>query len=268
MKTVTAGRLVYAVCYTQSTAADGPQERRAKSRLSSAARQRMNFRAAWQKLELTLAANFSRRDWFVTLTYDDAHLPPDRKAAGACMGKFLRALRYQRRQNRRELRYVYNIEEMPDDPLGPRRLHHHAVINCAGDPVETLAALWGRGQVHVEPLLDGPDDSYEARARYLVKERQPGEPGRKTGLRSWIPSKNLVKPQVESELVPDTVTIAAPPGAFILDSHGEQNVYGAYSYLKYLLPESRPRGRRRTHTDGNFDPRGSVYLSDREGEIP
>jgi len=241
LKTVRAGRLVYAVCYSQPSAADEPAERQAKSKTSSAARQRLNFKAAWQKLELSLAANFDRRDWFVTLTYDDENLPADRKAAGAEMGKFLRALRLQRRRNGKELRYVYNIEEMPDEPGGSRRLHHHAVINAAGDPGEVLQELWGRGIVHVEPLLDGPNDSYEARARYIVKERQPGEFGRKTGLRAWIPSRNLRKPETTSELVPESVTVAAPPGAYILDRHGEQNAFGAYAYIKYLLPERRRR---------------------------
>ena len=246
LKTVKAGRLVYAVCYSQPCAADAPAERQAKSKMSSAARQRLNFRAAWQKLELTLAANFEARDWFVTLTYDDAHLPPDRDAARAPMRKFLRALREQRRRSGRELRYIYNIEEMPEEPGGSKRLHHHAVINAAGDPAEALQALWGRGAVFAEPLLDGPNDSYEARARYIVKERQPGAYGRKTGLRAWIPSKNLQPPETSSELVPDSVAVAAPPGAFVLDRHDEQNAFGAFSYIKYLLPARPPKPRRRS----------------------
>lgn len=243
LKTVTAGRLVYAVCYSQAAAADEKPERQAKGKLSSAARQRLNFRAAWQKLELLLAANFEPEDWFVTLTYDDEHLPPDRKTAQREMGKFLRALRADRRRRGKEVRYAYNTEEMPDEPGGSKRLHHHTPLNCAGDSPELLTALWGRGQVYVEPLLDGPNDSYEARARYLVKERQPGAFGRKTGLRAWIPSKNLRKPEETSELVPDTVTITAPPGAYVLDRHGEQNSYGSYSYIKYLLPPKRKRRR-------------------------
>lgn len=243
LKTVTAGRLVYAVCYSQVMPTDDKQERQAKSRMSSAARMKLNFRAAWQKLELLLAANFGRRDWFVTLTYDDDHLPADRKAAGKEMGRFWRALRDQRKAAGKDLLYVYNIEEMPDEPGGVKRLHHHAVINCAGDPEETIQALWGRGRVHIELLLDGPSDSYEARARYLVKERQPGETGRKTGLRAWIPSRNLAKPETTSELVPDTVTVTAPPGAFILDHQDEQNAFGVYHYIKYLLPERERRRR-------------------------
>lgn len=244
LKTVTAGRLVYAVCYSQATISDDKPARQAKAKISSAARQRLNFRAAWQKLELILAANFGRRDWFVTFTYDDDHLPADRAAAGKEMGKYLRALRKQRKAKGRDLLYIYNVEEMPDAPGETGRLHHHAVINRAGEPAEALRALWGRGTVYVEPLLDGPSDSYEARARYLVKERHPGAKGRRTGLRAWVPSRNLVKPEVTSELVPDTLTIAPPPGAYVLDQQTEQNSFGSYHYIKYLLPAKKKSRRR------------------------
>ena len=241
LKTVKAGRLVCAVCYSQATASDGKAERQAKTKLSSAARQRLNFRAAWQRLELILAANFDRRDWWVTLTYDDAHLPPDRQAAQKELGKYFRALRGQARRAGAEIKYAYATEEMPDEPGGSKRLHHHFALTRAGLDVETVRTVWRRGGVHIEPLLDGPNDSYEARARYLIKERHPGALGRKTGLRGWSGSRNLAQPEITSELVPDTVTVAAPPGAFILDRHGEQNCYGSYVYIKYLLPEPRRR---------------------------
>ena len=95
LKTVTAGRLVYAVCYSQPAAADPPAERAAKSKVSSAARQRMNFKAAWQKLELTMAANFGAEDLFVTLTYDDRHLPENRDAAISRVRAFVGRVRRQ-----------------------------------------------------------------------------------------------------------------------------------------------------------------------------
>ena len=161
------------------------------------------------------------------------------------MGKFLRALRDQRKKAVRELLYLYNIEELPDAPGEDKRLHHHAVISCEGEPEETLRALWGRGSVHIEPLLDGPDDSFEARARYLVKERHPGAFGRKTGAKGWIGSRNLKKPVSTSELVPDTVTVAAPPGAYVLDRDSRQNAFGAFTFIKYLLPETPRRTHRR-----------------------
>lgn len=234
IKTVRAGRLVCAVCYSQAIGSDTPAVRQAKSRVSSAARQRLNFRAAWQKLELLLAANFEPSDCFVTLTYDDAHLPPCRSEALGYFKKYAARLRAAYRRAGHELRYVYTTETMPDAPDGQGRLHHHMVVTRI--EAETLRSLWGGGSVHIEPLLDGATDSYEARARYLVKERHPGALGRRVGLRAWSGSRNLRKPEETSELVADSVTITAPPGAFVLDRRDEGNCYGSYTYIKYLLP--------------------------------
>ena len=243
IKTIRAGRLVHQAVYPYTSPADEPHIRQAKQRMSSAARQKLNFTAAWQRLELLLAANFDETDWFVTLTYDDDHLPPDRDGAGRQMRNFLQRLRRHLRQRGAELRYVYNIEEMPEDQGGPRRVHHHAVIGGELD-ADTIRAVWGLGFVHVEPLLDGSRDGYEARARYLIKERHPGAVGRKTGLRGWTASRNLQQPEITTETVPDYVTLSAPPDAFVLDTHEEHNVYGEFVYLKYLTPP-RPKPKRR-----------------------
>jgi len=239
IKTVTAGRLVYAVAYSRALGSEEPAVRQAKTKISSAARARLNFKAAWQKLELLLAANFEADDLFVTMTYDDAHLPPDRDEAIKRVRAYIGRLRRQRKRHGLELRYLYNVEEMPDEPDGQRRLHHHMVVS-RGD-LEELRSLWGCGAVHIERLLDGDFDSYEARARYMVKERHPGQLGRKVGLRAWVPSRNLVKPSVETQTVPEGVVVAAPPGAFVLDRHEESNGYGMYVYIKYLLPMRRHR---------------------------
>lgn len=243
LKTVKAGRLVYAVCYSQPAAADEPKERAAKSRMSSAARQRLNFRQAWQKLELEIAANFTAGDWFITATYDDAHLPGDRDGAIRYMGKFLKRLRQQRKRRGQELKYIYVTEEMPDEPGRPGRLHHHLIVNACPEDEETVPALWGAGQVDMQALLEDPRDGYEARARYLVKERHPGAVGRKVGLRAWTPSRNLQKPEVSSELVPENLTLTPPVGAFVLDRSEDVNAFGSYVYIKYLLPERRRRRR-------------------------
>lgn len=244
LKTVTAGRLVYAVCYSQPMGSDEPKERAAKSRLSSAARQRINFRHAWQKLELILAANFEPTDWWITLTYDDDHLPEAREDAQKYIASFMKRLRAQRKRQGRELLYVYNVEEMPDEPGEEKRLHHHLVIPRVPGDEEIIPSLWAAGLVDLQPLLDGQYDSYEARARYMVKERHPGVVGRKTGLRAWTSSRNLKKPEVTSELVPENITITPPPGAYVLDRAGDTNVFGSYIYIKYLLPVPR-RGRQR-----------------------
>ena len=79
LKKQTAGRLVRAVCYTQVLSTDAPRARAEKAKCSTAARRKLNYRFAYQKLQMQLAANFTRRDLYVTLTYDDEHLPPNRR---------------------------------------------------------------------------------------------------------------------------------------------------------------------------------------------
>ena len=104
-KVIRAGRLVYAAVYSTVHPSDSPEARAAKTKCSTAARQRMNMKYAWQKLELLLASNFSARDLVVTLTYDDDHLPDDRDGAVEKIKRFWVQLRKARRLAGQSLRY-------------------------------------------------------------------------------------------------------------------------------------------------------------------
>ena len=233
---IQAGRLVSAVIYTQATIADEPPVRAAKQKISSAARQRLNQKASWQKLEYVTAANFDRDDLFLTLTYRDANLPKTREAAIRCCNAFLSLLRAQRHSRGEELLYIKNVEHLTDDE-SPGRWHHHLVINATGQDYEEIRGLWSRwgDNVDIELLLaDGQD--YASRARYMCKERPPA------GKQTWTPSRNLIRPKPKSELVDDSLTLAAPPGAIVLEQNQIDNGWGSYVYIKYLLPY-KPRRR-------------------------
>lgn len=220
--------MFYGVVYTQATAADTDRVRREKLKASSAARKKLNFRAAWQKLELLLAANFDERDYLVTLTYDDEHLPASKQAAVDCIRKYIKVLRRERAKKKLSLKYVYVTESRHGDG----RLHHHMVINGADGDTELIRSLWTGGAiVDVKPI--NPRE-YTALAQYLTKE--PRDAGGSNGQRSWTPSLNLDKPERTSELAEDYVTLSAPPGAEILETDGLQNGWGSYTYIKCLLP--------------------------------
>lgn len=231
-KVIRSGRLVYATVYSTVHPSDTPEARAAKTKCSTAARQRMNMKCAWQKLELELAANFGAQDLVVTLTYDDDHLPDDRDCAVVNVKKFWVQLRKARRLAGQSLHYVYVTEGVHGD----KRLHHHAVINGTGADLEHLQSLWTHGEIHIEPV---DAYGYEALAKYLTKE--PREHGSANGLRSWTPSRGLKKPERESSWVPDDVTLCAPPGAIVLDSDSIVNQWGEVKYLKYLLPDKQPK---------------------------
>lgn len=246
---VTAGRLVFEVCYTQILASDSAAARAAKSKCSNAARQKMNFRASYQKLQLLLAANFTRRDLYITLTYDDEHLPKNRNAAQKLMAKFLAQMRKTRGVTGDILKYVYATHEMLDD--GTRRLHHHLVTNAGADrhDFETVRALWTYGDnIDISEIGDTEyycrDDFLEL-AYYLAREKNPDAVIGTVGSRGWTSSLNLEKPVRKSYLVDANITVTAPPGAFVLDTDEKQNEFGYYKYIKYLLPEKPRRTRKK-----------------------
>ena len=244
IKTVRGGRLVKIVCYSQAMPYDPPKERKEKRKTTTKAMQKFNFRAAWEYLEFLLAENFGEDDQFLTLTYDDDHLPADRAGAQKEIKRYIRRIQAAiKKLGLGPLKYIYCTESVPEGPGEPRRLHHHMVANGGERAREVIRAKWRAGQAYAEPLLDGPAD-YEPRARYMVKERAPDVEGREPRLRAWTPSKNLKKPTVTSELVPDTLTITAPPGAFVLEMQEDHNSYGMFIYLKYIEPERDKRGRR------------------------
>ena len=244
LKTITAGRLVFAVCYTQVRSNDSSQARAAKSKCSSLARQKINFRCAWQKLWLLLAANFRRGDLWVTVGYNNEHLPPSRKAAKAEMRKFWSGMRKARRaRGAPEMRYVYCTHEIQDD--GSRRLHHHFVVSGTGEgDYDEIRALWtGGSNIEIRTIGDSdkyPYDDFMELAKYMLHERNPELAGHATGDRGFSGSRNLIKPDVESVMVDDKSSVGVPPGAYVIERDSHVNEHGSYDYLLYLLPERPP----------------------------
>ncbi len=254
---ITAGRLVYGVCYTAALPRDEGQQRAAKLKASSAARQRINLKHSWQKLEVVMAANFSYSDLFLTLTYDDMHLPPSTRASATIIKKFLTQLRADRRQHGDDLKYIYVTESKHD----AGRIHHHVVINGTGADYELIRALWVHGSgVDIQPI---DVYGYAELARYMTKEaREAGSPN---GARTWVPSMGLIHPKAESDWVDDNLTLVAPPGAIILESEAPTiNAFGSYTYIKYLLPDVR---KRMTRPPAKSKKKKDAFFSDLEHTI-
>ena len=174
-----------------------PGRRRAgRCRPTCAAQQFYNNKCSWHELELKLATNFGGRDWVLTLTYDDGHLPPDKRSADKFLQKFFRKLRTARRRRKEELRYIYATEgwhgKTEDAWFGgggrleDRRLHHHVVLNGTGPgELEEIRSLWdGGGYVRAEPV---DIHYYRELAKYCrgrrLSNRQKQRPGAGRGHR-------------------------------------------------------------------------------------
>ena len=228
------------------------KSRASKSKATSAAQAFYNNKCSWRELELMIAANFTGKDHVITFTYDNAHLPKDKKSGGVLFQKFVRKLRTVRKRRGEELKYIFVTEgfheRREDDYFGGDgalengRIHHHVVINATGPgDLEELRSLWMYGGYLRAEKVDV--HYYQQLAKYLTKEaREYGRP--KPGDRTWRASRNLTKYEVDYIEIPsDSVTLTAPFGAVDYTSFHETNPYGYADCIgaRYLMwPEERP----------------------------
>lgn len=248
LKKKTAGRLVRSVVYTVPQRTDQPQSRSARQRISSAAQARLNLKNSRNDLEMVLACNFGDGDIWLTLTYDNEHLPQDRREANKTLKKFLGKLRNVRKKRGNDLKYVYCTQQILDD--GTQRLHHHIVLNATGAAdFDDLRSLWTEGRNIKIDHLNGDDDITD-KATYMCHE--PLEHGKpKRGEKTWISSQKLKRPVEECIDVPDDVYLQAPVGSTAVENDSFRNEYGEFIFIKYWLPKEDqtygpkyyPRGR-------------------------
>ena len=221
-----------AVQYTAIHTGNQTARREAKCQISSPARESLNAKLSWQKLMLTLAANFRSTDLLVTLGYRDADLPNRREDADRRLSNFIRALRKRRKALGQPLVYVRVTEGYHSDG----RLHHHVIINATGDDYDAIRELWLKNGDNVDFEEFGPDGA-ERWGKYLTKE--PRHKGRRyVGDRSWRTSQYMRKPEVTSTLVEEDDILTPPAGAFVTDKAEVQNCYGRFCHLMAMLPEN------------------------------
>ena len=159
--------------------------RAAKKNLTPEAVQRNNEERSRRKLIQLIDANFTEKDYHVTLTY--AGNPPSYEQARKDVKNFLRAVKRKREQRGLdELKYVYTIEDEQDGKR--KRIHIHAIMN-GGISREELEQIWGQGYANADNLQ--PDENgLEAIARYITKQQK--------NRRKWARSRNLKMPKVRT----------------------------------------------------------------------
>ena len=222
------------------------EKRAAKKQATCPAKAFYNDKCSWRELELMIATNFTGKDYVITLTYDDDHLPKDKQAGNTLFQKFIRRLRAVRKRRGEEVRYIYVTEGFHgtrtddyygvDGNLEGGRIHHHVVINHTGaDDLDELRSLWQYGGYIRAEQVDV--HYYRELAKYLTKEAREFGRG-KPGERVWRASRNLSKYEVEYIEIPsNSVTLTPPPGAVDYISFHEKNPYGFSDCIgaRYLL---------------------------------
>ena len=231
-KIVQAGNLWMAVQYTAIHTRNQNTRREARALISSPARESLNAKLSWQRLMLTLAANFQPSDLVVTIGYRDTDLPQRREDADRRLTNFIRAFRKHR--NLLGLPFIY--VRVTEGYHTGGRLHHHLILNATGDDYNIIKELWKKNgdNVDVEPF---GSDGAERWGKYLTKE--PRIKGRRyVGDRTWRNSQHMKKPEVISMLVDDSDELQPPAGAFVTDKAEVQNCYGRFCHIMAMLPEA------------------------------
>lgn len=228
-----SGRLVQEILYTGINPSDPPKTRAERTRLSSAARQKLNDKSSWMALKRILALNFSRRDFVATLTFSGNFVPRTRKEVRAVFRAFIGELRRRRRQRGAVLKYIYSIEGFY--PGG--RHHLHVVINGTKKDYDEIRELWTYGTDLMFKTIQ--EYGYEELARYMSKEAREFGRGR-VGDRSWVCSRNIERPTVTpTTWVSEAHKLQVPKGAMNVKQEVVVNEWGRYEYLEYLLPGRR-----------------------------
>lgn len=248
-KVIAAGPLRAEVLYSVPDRRQPDRQRAARCRASTEAQRLLNMKHSRLKLEFLLAANFTPQDLFVTLTFADDNLPAIRESVRTSLKKFFRDLRTQRQKRKLPpTRYVYAIE----NKHGDGRFHAHIVLNATGPrDLEDIASLWTLGGADVQRLSSHFWDyaagaiSFEKIARYLCKERKDHGP---VGAQGWTPSKNLTRPEVSSQRVPDAVQLDLPSNAVMLERREEVNAFGEFYFIKYTMRPGSGRDQRGQNT--------------------
>ena len=206
---------------------------------TSLAQKDRNMNTAVRQLARGLNCNVENSWIFLTLTYDEEHLPKTVEEAWKALTLFIRRLR------RRGVDIKgFWITADKSKTGTPTRLHHHMVIDGSGIGIQqtidksvaviedgdALQDVWGNGFVYAEPVEDQIDRT--PLAAYLVRQAAD-EPGKK----KWRASIGLKKPVVKSEEIVDRAgELHIPPGAEVSEI-GHYDEETGSQYVRYIPQE-------------------------------
>lgn len=229
LSTIRAGRVVRQILYTPKD--PNPNQPRRGISISKEDKQRANLKTSYEKLLMLVCANFSPGDWWVTLSYDDDHLPRTREESKKPFRKFIRNFRKYRKVNKEVLKYVYCTQLTTR--AGGIRLHHHMILRWEDDSdKEQLYTLWEGGEIVYARKLKDFEDILD-KAKYMCRE--PRELGvHVPGEQMWTASRGLSRPKPEYITVDsDSIDIAVPVGCRSLSDPVQIPGYGGYKAILY-----------------------------------
>ena len=155
--------------------------RRKKRKPTSEVQQRLNDENARKKLSRQVHTNFTKRDYALTLTYDEDLLPNDENEAKKDIQNFMRRAKRLYKKLGIDLKYIWIMEK--SEKTG--RIHFHTFMTGGADRTQ-IEELWRKGYANSKSLRF-TKDGVEGLVVYSLKDKP-------LTYRRWSGSKNLKKP--------------------------------------------------------------------------
>lgn len=192
LKEIRAGEQFEVEIYPQFRSMDDvPPEGRSIKKDNSKAQKNLNDKNARKYVERLINQNFTDRDIWMTLTYDDDHLPPDGDIDAAIKNvqNYIRRVNYQRKKRGLDnCKYVYVTEYCPDEEI---RWHHHIVMDGKMD-MDTVESCWKQSSRNEIRRLEKDKNGLSGMANYIVKQKD-----RIKSEKRWNSSQNLSQPKIK-----------------------------------------------------------------------
>lgn len=158
--------------------------RRKRYKESTPVQRELNDRHAKNYFKRLAESNFSRDDCFLTLTYDEGHMPDTVEEAEHCYDLFIRRVKRLAKKKGGKVKSLAVLERSPKG-----RHHHHVLVgkDCGLDR-EELEQCWRCGWCECKPVWENRERNVARLAKYMTKNM--------AGTRRWKSSRGLKKPQV------------------------------------------------------------------------
>ena len=192
LKEIKAGSQFEVEIYPQfNNIADIPEEGRRIVKDNSRAQRNLNDKNARKYLERLINENFGTGDIWITLTYDDEHLPADGDfdAALKDVQLFFNRINYRRKKKGLpNAKYVYITAYDSGEEI---RWHHHIIMDGALD-MDTVESCWGQSSRNEVRRIQEDEDGLSGLANYIIKQKD-----RLKSEKRWRSSRGLKKPDIK-----------------------------------------------------------------------
>lgn len=196
-KTTVAGDRLEAEVFPIYGRAEAGRARAAKQNVTREAQKNLNDRRAEHRLILLAEANFTDRDYHMTLTYREE---PSEKRAMKDINNFLaRVRRIRKKRNLPDLKYIYAMGGGEGEQ--EKRLHFHLMIS-GGVPRDEMEKCWlqtpGAGRADTDRLQPN-DAGLEELSKYMFRQHRDRKRRTEgTGFRRYNTSRNLKQPKIRT----------------------------------------------------------------------